>query len=144
MTDPSVERPRVGVGTMIWRDGQLLLGRRRGAHGADTWGWCGGHLEFGETFENAAIREIFEESGLTVDLADLNPLCIHNVLAYGKHYVDVEFWTEISTGNPTIKERSKTDEWGWYALDALPHPLFEPVRMAISAWSDGAWYRCQI
>jgi len=56
MTAGSASRPLVGVGTMIWRDGRILLGQRRAAHGAETWGWCGGHLEFGETLEACAAR----------------------------------------------------------------------------------------
>ncbi len=126
---------------MIWRDGKILMGRRRGAHGGHTWGWCGGHLETGETFEQSAVREIFEESGLVVDPADLRPLCLHNIIAYGRHYVDVEFWTDASVGDPIVKEASKTTEWRWCRLDALPAPLFEPVRLAIAAWTDGIWYR---
>jgi 8-oxo-dGTP diphosphatase len=126
---------------MIWRDGRILLGRRQGAHGGDTWGWCGGHLEFGESLETCAAREIAEESGLQVAPRDLKPLCHHNVLAYGTHYGDVEFWTDTSHGEPAIKEKTKTCEWDWFTLDALPAPLFEPVSLAISAWRDGAWYR---
>ena len=56
-------RPKVGIGVIIQKDGKLLMGQRRGAHGADTWCPPGGHLEFGETWESCARRETREEAG---------------------------------------------------------------------------------
>jgi 8-oxo-dGTP diphosphatase len=58
--------PKVGVGIMIVKDGQVLLGRRKGAHGEGEYAWPGGHLEFGETLEECVAREIAEETGMTV------------------------------------------------------------------------------
>ncbi len=45
--------PQVGVGVLILRDGKVLLGRRKGSHGAGCWSAPGGHLEFGEAVEDA-------------------------------------------------------------------------------------------
>jgi len=42
--------PRVGLGVLIIKDGKVLLGRRKGAHGEGTWAPPGGHLECGESF----------------------------------------------------------------------------------------------
>ena len=96
---------------MVWRDGKILLGERQGAHGDATWGWCGGHLETGESLEECAVRELFEESGLVVNPSDLGALCVHNVIAYGRHYVDIEFWTGSAIGEPVVKQTSKTRQW---------------------------------
>ena len=54
---------RVGVGVIIVRDGNVLLGERAGSHGAGTWALPGGHLEFGETVADCARREVLEETG---------------------------------------------------------------------------------
>ncbi|MBI2476733.1 NUDIX domain-containing protein, partial [Candidatus Uhrbacteria bacterium] len=40
-------RPKVGVGVIVWRDCEVLMQERIGAHGAGTWSFPGGHLEFG-------------------------------------------------------------------------------------------------
>jgi len=50
-------RPKIGVGVILARDGKILLMKRKGKH-SPTFSIPGGHLEEGETFEAAAIREI--------------------------------------------------------------------------------------
>ncbi|CAI7677301.1 unnamed protein product [Penicillium pancosmium] len=59
--------PRVGVGVFVLNsEGKFIIGKRKGSHGADTWGLPGGHLEFGEGFETCGERELLEETGLEV------------------------------------------------------------------------------
>ena len=63
---------RVGVATFLFHPTQqnppkFLVGKRKGSHGAGTYALPGGHLDFGESFEGCAAREIWEETGLRVD-----------------------------------------------------------------------------
>ena len=56
------KRPLVGLGVLIFNEhNQILLGKRIASHGHSSWGPPGGHLEFGESFEECAAREIEEE-----------------------------------------------------------------------------------
>jgi ADP-ribose pyrophosphatase YjhB (NUDIX family) len=79
--------PCVGVGVIVLRDGLVLLGQRIGSHGAGTWALPGGHLEFGETVEQCAAREVLEETGLDIEVVARGPYTNDMFPEEGKHYV---------------------------------------------------------
>ncbi len=119
--------PRVGVGVLVLRDGLLLLGQRRGAHGQGTWAPPGGHLEFGESVEACAAREVREETGLELTRTAPGP-CINTIFrAEQQHYLTVFIVATCAPGMPQRCEPEKCDGWHWFAWDALPHPLFAPL-----------------
>ena len=133
------KRPLVGVGVVFIRRGRVFLARRRGSHGAAAWASAGGHLEYGETPEQCARREAAEELGVTV--GELRILCISNILAYDRHYVDIEFLGDIGAQEPVpVAADGSFGECGWFALDALPQPLFEPMRLALHSLLTGQWH----
>jgi len=66
--------PKVVAGTIPEQDGRVLLTRRSINPGRGLWTFPGGFVDFGESVEDAAVRETFEETGLKVVLAGL-----HNV-----------------------------------------------------------------
>ena len=129
----------MGVGVVFVRRGEVFLAKRRGAHGEDTWGSAGGHLEFGETLEDCARREAMEELGLSV--GELRVLCLSNIVAYNRHYVDVEFLGDIGEQEPVPTATDGSfGEYGWYPLTDPPQPLFEPMRLAIESLLTSRWY----
>lgn len=122
----SGEPVRVGVGVIVVRDGRVLLGRRTGSHGEGRWSFPGGHLEFGETVEGCARREVLEETGLV--LHDLRPAPWTSDVfeAEGKHYVTL-FMQARCTGEPQLLEPHRCEGWQWFDVSALPRPLFQPI-----------------
>ncbi|HEV3042317.1 MAG TPA: NUDIX domain-containing protein, partial [Roseiarcus sp.] len=68
------QRPGVGCGAAILRDGLILLAERRRAPEAGHWNLPGGKVDFLETLEAAIQREISEEVGVAIALGPL--LCI--------------------------------------------------------------------
>ncbi len=134
----SAKHPRVGVGVMILnKQGQVLIGRRtsRLAHGHFSYGWCGGHVDFGEDIVEAAKREALEEAG--IEVGDLRFLCVNNIVRYDRHYIDIEFVGRIVSGEPRVTQPEEMDAWAWYDLDSVPQPMFEPARLALLAYQSG-------
>jgi mutator protein MutT len=58
----------IGVGGAVVRDGQLLLVRRASRHGRGNWQLPGGFIEPNETIEQAVVREVQEEAGVTAEV----------------------------------------------------------------------------
>ncbi len=57
-----MERPKVGVGVIVVKEGKVLLLQRKNSHGSGTWCFPGGHLEYGESLEECAKREVLENN----------------------------------------------------------------------------------
>jgi 8-oxo-dGTP diphosphatase len=58
--------PRVGVGAIVIRNGNVLMVKRAAHPNRNMWAIPGGMLELGETLQAGAEREIFEETGLRI------------------------------------------------------------------------------
>lgn len=130
------ESPRVGVGVIIIRDEQVLLLKRKNVHGSGSWSTPGGHLDFGESPEECAIREAKEETGL--DIRDIRFRAVTNDLfeAEGKHYITLWMEGECLSGEAVVNAAYEMSEVDWFAWDKLPEPLFLPFRNLL----DGKCY----
>lgn len=118
--------PKVGVGVFVWKNGKFLMGKRRGSHGHDTWSIPGGHLEFGESWEDCAAREVLEETGMIVKNVQFLAATNDIFPDHNKHYTTI--WVECvwKAGEPTINEPDKWIDHEWRTFKTLPTPLFEP------------------
>src|SRR5438132_14323256 len=65
------ERPIVGVGGVVIENGRALLIRRGSEPLRGQWSIPGGTLELGETLEQGVVRELKEETGLTVRIVQM-------------------------------------------------------------------------
>jgi 8-oxo-dGTP diphosphatase len=124
-------RPRVGISVLVEREGKVLLGLRQGAHGASSWAPPGGHLEFGESVEACARRELFEETGMRALQCRLGPW-VENVMEDdAKHYITLFVYVDAFEGEPQLLEPEKCVNWEWTSWDTLPKPLFSPLQSLI-------------
>lgn len=123
----------------MFKDGKVLLGKRKGVHAANVYGGPGGHLEHMESFSECAKREAREETGIEID--NIRFLCLTNFKAYApKHYIDVGLAADWKSGKPRVLEPEKCEGWDWYDLDNLPIPLFEVVKNYVKAYKSGRNY----
>ena len=131
-TDTPVGAPglslHVGVGVLV-RDGagDVLLGLRRGSHGATTWGLPGGHLEPGETIAACAARETLEETGLAIEGVRHVGFSADVFEDVARHYVTLFVEAGGFTGELELLEPRRCERWEWFAWNALPAPLFAPL-----------------
>lgn len=118
--------PRVGIGVFVWKDGRFLAGQRLGAHGGGTWSIPGGHLEFGESWEDCARREVAEETGL--EIVNVRFLAATNDIFTdtGKHYVTIWVESDWSGGEPQVQEPDKLAKFSWQTFKSMPRPRFLP------------------
>ena len=123
-------RPKVGVGVILVKEGKVLLGKRKGAHGAGYWSTPGGHLEFGETVEECASRELSEETGLKALSIKLGPW-VNNVIDEDKHYITIFVFVDQFEGILELLEPNKCEGWEWVESDKLPSPLFPTIASLI-------------
>lgn len=125
--------PRIGIGVLILNEGHILLGKRILSHGAHTWGPPGGLLEFGESFEECAIREIKEETNLVIDQPKFSAITNDIFHEENKHYVSIFFNVPYPKDQIISNlEPSKIASWEWFSMDALPEHLFLPLKNLIS------------
>ena len=122
------QRPSVGVGVIIRKGDQVLLMKRKNSHGAGTWSMPGGHLEFGESPVECAVREVEEEVG--VQISDVTFCTITNDIfaEEGKHYVTLWVESRYVSGEARINSAREMSAIGWFPWDRLPTPCFLPLQ----------------
>lgn len=130
---------RLGVGVFILESGKpadaknprFLIGKRKaryatdeyhskltitqGAHGAGTYALPGGHLEFGESFEQCAAREVEEETGLHIKSLSFLTATNDVMEDEGRHYVTVFMVCERQDEGKeaVVMEEDKCEGWEW-------------------------------
>ncbi|EBA15091.1 hydrolase, NUDIX family protein [Roseobacter sp. SK209-2-6] len=67
---PSPSRPVLGAIAVVYHAGSVLLVQRGKPPNLGSWGFPGGHVELGETGKEAAVRELFEETGVRAKALD--------------------------------------------------------------------------
>lgn len=135
--------PRVGVAAIIEQNGQVLLVKRKNAHGAGSWAVPGGHLEYGETPEECAIRETKEEVGIEITGVHFAAITNDIFPEESRHYITVWMRGTLQSGEPRIAAAREVAEVGWFSWDALPSPLFIPLKNLLGGhgYPEGAGAR---
>ena len=98
----------------------------------------GGKLEWGESFEEGAIREVKEETGITIK----NPqvISVHNCKNEHAHFMTVGLLTHEWEGEASVMEPDEIIKWEWFDLHNLPSPRYFPSFEVIENYQKGKFY----
>lgn len=103
---------------MVVQPQRILLGMKKRGFGAGRWNGFGGKVQQGETIEEAAKRELWEESDLTTDALQK----IGNIkfeFVGSTELLDVHiFRTDAFKGEPSESEEMRPE---WFSLDEIPY-----------------------
>jgi len=108
--------PVVGVGAVIWNDRrEVVLIRRGKPPRLDEWSIPGGHLEWGESLKDAALREAREETGLAIEILGLidvvDSVARDEAGAAIRHYVLIDFAARALGGEPSAGSDAREARW---------------------------------
>ena len=107
--------PQVAVGAVVVKNDRVLLIKRNKPPGEGLWAIPGGRVELGETLQQAAEREIMEETGLTIQAKD--PVYTFEVIEPGGtgrprfHYVIIDLAAEYVKGELSPSDDASEARW---------------------------------
>ncbi len=107
--------PILGVSTAVWREGRALLVLRGKQPSKDLWSLPGGHVEFGETLQEAALRELMEETSVEASIQDhthwLDIISRDADGAARSHYVIAVFRAAWVSGEAVAGDDAAAVQW---------------------------------
>lgn len=134
-------RPLLQVGaSVIVEDsqGRILLQLRIDNH---CWGYAGGSVELDEVVEEAAKRELFEETGLIAEKLELfgifSGIDTHYIYPNGDEVsnIDIVFLCKQFSG--TLKcQQGEVEELSFFSVEEIPKNISKPLRKPIQNWIE--------
>lgn len=107
--------PKVGAVAAVLRDGKFLMVQRGKDPGRGLWGFPGGHVEWGETAQDAAIRELMEETSIVATprgyLTNLDVIGHTSSGSVSYHYLLAVVSCDYVSGTPVHGDDADAAEW---------------------------------
>jgi len=126
----------LGAGVIVpTADGRVLIGRRTTAGEPPTWSLPGGKVDHpGESFEQAAARELAEETGILLPATAMRVLGVLLDHELGRPRLTAAVLAPPTDVPAVVTEPHACAGWERVSVDALPEPMFYPSAQVLSLW----------
>ncbi|HLI08390.1 MAG TPA: NUDIX domain-containing protein [Ktedonobacteraceae bacterium] len=120
--------PYVGVSCLVMKGDRFLLVKRANVSKSGYWKVPGGYMKFGEAPEQTAMREVKEETGLTI--VDPTFRCITDDVFEDEQKQFITIWmvAQYNGGEPKVNAPDEESAARWFTWDSLPSPLYLPFQ----------------
>ena len=128
---------------LVNENNEVLLLRRFNTGFKDgMYSLVAGHVDAGENFTTALIREAKEESGVGVNPEDIEVVHVMHRKSDtdGSERIDIFHKVDKWSGEIINCEPEKCDELSWHSLDNLPENIIPYIKVALTAIKDGIMY----
>lgn len=127
------------VEVLLIRENKILLMKRQNTGYEDgKYSVVGGHLEAGEDFKSAIVREAKEEANITLNAEDLKLVSIVHSKGATDNYVNIFFSAHNYSGDIRNNETDKCLELKWFDIDNLPDDIIEIDKRVINNYKDNS------
>ena len=119
---------------VMTRDNQVLLIQRRNEPCQGQWAFPGGFMNIDETAEAAAVRELQEETGITLSETDVFQVGAYTAVDRDprERVITIAYLAEIDAPVP-VKGSDDAARAQWFPLDALPPLAFDHAEILLDA-----------
>ena len=132
------KRPRLTAAMLVENEGKILLGLRNKVNAQDHWVIPGGGVEYGETTEEAAIRELKEETNL--DVEDVKLIGAKEIIANNPDYHSIIFFYQGKAKHFDIKAQEDLAEVKFFTMDEIKNlTIVDSVKWCLEKagyWKD--------
>lgn len=128
---------------VLKHDGKVLLAKRHNTGYCDgQWGLPAGHVEAGETFTQALVREMQEELGIGLAVNDLHLVHVNHRKAEDRsERVNAFFVAESWSGEVGNREPEKCSAVEWFPMEQLPEMVIPYIRETLEHIGKGSGYQ---
>ena len=128
---------QVGAGIIVVdSENRILLQKRADNH---CWGYAGGSIELDEVVEDAAKRELFEETGLIAEELELFGVFsgkeLHYIYPNGDEVSNIDIVYVCRRFSGTLRcQRDEVEELRFFRMDEIPDNISKPVQISLTQW----------
>ena len=115
--------PKITADGAVFKDGKILLVKRKNEPFKGKWALPGGFVEYGEKTEDAAVREVFEETGLKTSVKSLVGVYSDPTRDPRGHIITVVYLMEMVSGE--LCSGDDAADAKFFDLDMLPEISFD-------------------